>query len=312
MLARHNVPVSLVQIGRDQYGAVTTGQIRAAGLSRHTVSRLVADRIWRKLDRGLYLMHNGPPTWMSYVYAGLAIAGADAYTTSITAAALHGLTAQRRLPIHVAVPDRRKLSGREWLVVHRPTQLPDRLVHSGPARPPIPEVVLEACSSGSAADIATWIYEAVGSAKTTPTILLEELAKRDRIAHRKLIRAILLDAQNGINSHLEREYLYRVERPHGLPIATRQFVVPHTNKRADAAYEEYRLLIELDGEAWHSGQRQFRDRRRDNRHTVFSWGTLRFGWPDIVGVPCGVARDVADQLVAGGWDGALKRCKLCR
>ncbi|PRZ43087.1 uncharacterized protein DUF559 [Antricoccus suffuscus] len=311
MHERKAIPKSLMDLGRAQSGIVTTTQITQTGLSRHTVRRLVDDRIWTKLDRGLYLLHSGAPSWLSYVHAGLALAGPDSYTTTDTAAALHGLTTQRQLPIHVAISDRRGVQSRAWLQIHRPTQLPSRLVHSGPARPPIHDVVLDMCAASTPGDVAGWIYDAVGSSKTTPAILLATLGERGRIANRDLIYSTLLDVRDGINSHLEYDFLHRVERPHGLPPMTRQFVVPETGRRADGAYEEFRLLIELDGEQWHTGQQVFRDRERDNRHSAIGWRSMRFGRRDIHGNPCGVARDVATDIGSGGWAGKMKRCARC-
>ncbi len=311
MHERNLIPPVLAELGHDQCGIVTAAQIAEAGLSRHTVRRLVDDRIWTKLDRGLYLLHTGAPSWLSYVYAGLAVAGPDAYTIDATAAALHGLTTERRLPIHVAVSDRRGLEARGWLAIRRPTRLPSRLVHSGPARPPIHDVVLDMCAASAPGDVAGWIYDAVGSSKTTAAILLATLTDRKRIANRALIHSTLLDVRDGINSHLEYDYVHRVERPHDLPAMTRQFVVPETGKRADGAYEEYRLLIELDGERWHTGQQVFRDRERDNRHSAIGWRSLRFGRRDVHGNPCGIAYDVATYITSGGWSGTMKLCARC-
>ncbi len=311
MRTRNPIPPALTQLGREQCGIVTTAQIIESGLGRYAASRLVADRIWTRLDRGLYLLHTGQPSWLSYVHAGLALAGPGSYTTTVTAAALHGLTTQRQLPIHVAVSDRRVLQSRAWLQIHRPTQLPSRLVYSGPARPPIHDVVLDMCAVSRPGNVAGWIYDAVGSSKTTPAILLDTLDGRGRIANRDLIYSTLLDVRDGINSHLEYDYLHRVERPHGLPPMTRQFVVPETGRRADGADEEFRLLIELDGERWHTGQQVFRDRERDNRHSAIGWRSMRFGRRDVHGNPCGIARDVATDIGSGGWTGTMKLCARC-
>lgn len=312
MHSRKVVPPDLRVLAHTQDGVLTTAQALASGLSRRALDRLVAGDTWRHLDHGLYLIHAGEPTWRSWVWGGLALAGDGAYTTGLTAGALHDLHPARELPIHVAIPDRRHLTSRDWLKIHRPrTAYPSLATTSGPARPRVVDAVLDLCSESQPRDVADWLFQAIGGRRTTPARLLDELERRTRIGNRALILAILSDLLIGVNSHLERQYFYRVERPHGLPVATRQFRIPETGRYADGGYEQYRLLIELDGEHWHSGRQQFRDRKRDNRHALADWRSLRFGWPDIMGEPCEVAHDVVGMLRVGGWKGEFRSCFRC-
>ncbi len=50
--------------------------------------------------------------------------------------------------------------------------------------------------------------------------------------------------------------------------------------RADFCFPERRLVVEVDGAAWH--QEPVLDRRRDNRLAAAGWRVLRFGWADVV------------------------------
>jgi very-short-patch-repair endonuclease len=46
-------------------------------------------------------------------------------------------------------------------------------------------------------------------------------------------------------------------------------------------FRELRLVIEVDGRAWHSaGDRFQRDRERQNRLVASGWTVLRFTWED--------------------------------
>jgi REase_MTES_1575/Transcriptional regulator, AbiEi antitoxin len=50
----------------------------------------------------------------------------------------------------------------------------------------------------------------------------------------------------------------------------------------DVVFEEARVVIELDGWAYHVGPRQFqRDRERQNRLVAAGWTVLRFTWRDL-------------------------------
>ena len=75
-------------------------------------------------------------------------------------------------------------------------------------------------------------------------------------------------------------------------------------------YEEFGLLVELDGRLAHAGMGRFRDMRRDNRCTTDGLATLRYG--DVFGLPCEVALEVGVNLVRRGWAAGTARCDNCR
>ncbi len=115
---------------------------------------------------------------------------------------------------------------------------------------------------------------------------------------------------DGVRSPLELRWVRCVERPHRLPRPTRPYVLPDGTE-ADGAYEEFRVLLELDGRRWHDGERRFRDWRRDNGNSEADWLTLRYGWPDVVGGSCGTAGNLARVLQRRGWTAQLQRCPAC-
>ncbi len=50
----------------------------------------------------------------------------------------------------------------------------------------------------------------------------------------------------------------------------------------DLAFPAFRLVIELDGRAWHVDRDRFqRDRSRQNRLVAAGWTVLRFTWEDV-------------------------------
>jgi very-short-patch-repair endonuclease len=76
-------------------------------------------------------------------------------------------------------------------------------------------------------------------------------------------------------------------------------------------YLLYRLVVELDGRLGHEGAGRFRDMRRDNWATVEGEATLRYGFTDVAGYPCLVARQVWGVLSTRGFPGELQRCPRC-
>ena len=80
----------------------------------------------------------------------------------------------------------------------------------------------------------------------------------------------------------------------------------------DVLYEEFALIVELDGRRSHDDLGHFRDMRRDNRSTSDGLATLRYGQRDVFGTPCPVAWQVGHNLMMRGWLGPLRRCAHCR
>jgi very-short-patch-repair endonuclease len=102
--------------------------------------------------------------------------------------------------------------------------------------------------------------------------------------NRRDVEILLGDARQGVRSWLERQYVRGVERPHGLPRASRQWRIrtATASRYLDNLYEEYKVCVELDGTAAHSGAQQLLDKRRDRKNTVErKILTLRFGYPDV-------------------------------
>lgn len=77
-------------------------------------------------------------------------------------------------------------------------------------------------------------------------------------------------------------------------------------------YADDGLLIELDGRIGHTREGRFREMRRDNMAATDGLATLRYGWHDVSGAACSVARQVANTLELRGWLGTSTTCSYCR
>ena len=81
---------------------------------------------------------------------------------------------------------------------------------------------------------------------------------------------------------------WRVNRPLALPTST---VVP------DFTFVTERLLVEVDGWAWHSSPARFRrDRQRQNEMVAAGWQVLRFTWFDLTERPAEVINQIRLML----------------
>ena len=109
---------------------------------------------------------------------------------------------------------------------------------------------------------------------------------------------------------MEVRFLRDVERAQGLPRGRRQVPLTIGNVRVhDIAYEEQRVLVELDGRLGHDGEDRVRDGIRDRRSATRAWLTVRAFWNDVAGAPCTLATEVGEVLNQRGWRDRAHPCR---
>lgn len=144
------------------------------------------------------------------------------------------------------------------------------------------------------------LERAVGEARVRGLTSTDELrAMMARHPGRRGLRPLtaLLDVEHGpafTRSEGEREFLRLVDRA-GIPR-------PRTNARVagfevDALWPDQRLVVEVDGYAFHRGRRAFeRDRHKSATLATSGFRVLRFTWRQITETPERVAAHVATAL----------------
>ena len=112
---------------------------------------------------------------------------------------------------------------------------------------------------------------------------------RKRLRWRGDLDEIIAAGAGGAHSVIEYRYDQDVEQAHGLPPAAKQvrFTKPDGSRGfRDRYYEEYGLIIELDGKQYHPAERRGRDQDRDNDAAATVGSTLRYGWVDVTSKRC--------------------------
>ena len=291
---------------------MTREQAVGLGLSRHTLSRLVTQGQWQRLEPGLFVTHNGPVAWESLAWGGVLLGGDDARLGGTAAGYAGGLVDEAPDPVHVLVPHEViARPRRHWVFTReRPGARSPRTTGS-PPRTSAAETVLDLCEGGSARSVEDLLTRAVQRQLTTPGQLRRSLSGRSRHSRRTLLTELLLEVDEGAESPLELRYVRHVERPHGLPRGTRQQRSADRSARRDVLYRAYAFVFELDGHLGHAGEGRFRDMRRDNAALLASLSTVRCGFGDVAGSPCDVASEVAQLLLMRGWPGPFVPCRRC-
>jgi hypothetical protein len=214
-------------------------------------------------------------------------------------AALTGMSAlplpPARAVVDVAIADNRTVKPVAGVWAHRTPALDERVDwRCAPPRMRIEHAVIDVASARRHDVLATFrlLADVVQTKRTTALQVAEVLLTR-RVPGRTLLLEMLGDLATGACSVLEREYLHRVERAHGLPEGERQ--APGTaggRKTArDVHYVEHRLLL---------------DARVGEGVT-----TVRLTYGLVLGTPCWTASRVYRLLRRGGWTGDFVRCPSC-
>jgi very-short-patch-repair endonuclease len=235
-----------------------------------------------------------------------------------TAAEVHGVIDKPAgSSIHVTVPlSRRPTQHRptRGIVIHRSNQ--SQQLFLGPFMLPrtrIEDTVLDLVAAAPTFDHAySWIARSVSKKRVTVEVLRAALADRTRIRWREWLKDALEDAKDGVHSPLERRYVRDVERAHRLPRSEHQARRQFGGKvqYSDNWYAEYRVVVEVDGPAYHQNERVQLDKDRDNLNLALGdIKTHRFGPVGVTERVCETAALVAATLQRNGWQGSPRPCR---
>lgn len=297
-ISKATVPdLALLERANAQWGIVRHEHLLDVGLSQDAITRRLASGRLTRLHEEVYAFGHtclrDEGLWLAAQWA----CGPDAVLSHLTAAAFHGMVAGRAAE-HVHVTTTRRRHSRDGIAVHRVRRL-DRVDVFRPgllAVTTIPRTLVDL------ADVLDWAeYRVI--ADRLPDLRLEALrVARARAPNRRgapLVTRLLEADDAHTRSEFERRYL-RFCRTHGLPRpdALNVRVAGH---RADCVYEEgdRRLVVELDGRAYHERRGQMRaDRRRDSDYQLAGYRILRVIWDDLHPDEAGATADRVRRMLA--------------
>lgn len=305
---------ALVPLLRQQDGVVARRQLLGLGATPSDVDRLVRRRDLVRAYDGIYVDHTGPLTprqreWVAVLAAWPAVLADES-----------ALPGPRPGDVRIAVAHGRSLLLPPGVRMRRVVDLDGRALwqRSPPRMRPedalidvmVDRVAAEEIPRGFAA-----LADAVTARATTPHRVLDRLALRTRVRGRRVIEGMLTDARDGVCSVLERGYLQRVERPHGLPRAVRQAASRATGGLTlqDARYEPYGFVVELDGTLGHtSAAARDQDSMRDLAEMAIARRlTTRITYGVVFDHGCRAAHLIGQILRERGWPGSPRRCPRC-
>ena len=294
-----------------QGGVISRRQLLAAGFSRDAIAERLERGYWQQLHRGVYALFTGQPNREAWLWAAVLRAGPGAALSYQTAAELHGFSTRPTRAVHVTIPSTRRIEA-PGLIVHISGRIATATqANREPPRTNVEETVLDLTQSAQTIDdVCGWITSACGKRLTTEEKLRVAVSERKKMRWRTELDDILAAAGDGIHSPLEFRYLRDVERAHGLPESRHQVrvVIDGVSAYRDAYYQQYRVVVELDGKLAHTDEERHRDNHRDVVSSAEGIQTCRYVWRDVYGRPCETAIWQARVLRSRGWQGLPRQC----
>lgn len=288
------------------HGVFTRSMALGAGATESMIDRRIRKGEWQKPYAGVYVIAGTPATWERAVVTSVFGAGPGAAASHRTAVHLWGLCDRPKV-IEVTSP----LKGRPLRdhVIHRSTDLSvsDVTEVTGIPMTTVTRSLVDVGVPWGQGLASRALDEALRRQLTDLTAvanLLHRVARRGRRGA-GVMRSILEDrlGWSGITqSQLEDEYL-RIMRLAGLTLPESQVrIVKRGGRliaRVDFVYPKVRLVVELDGERYHTDRDTFRyDRRRQNELIQEGYRVLRFTTWDVFAAPEYVVSQVAAALNA--------------
>ncbi len=282
-----------------QAGVFSPQQASAAGYSAHRVRRMLADGRWVVVLGTVMAAAGTRLTPVSLAHAAMLATRCSSVVSHTTAAVLWGYAVPADPEVHliVARDDRVRLIG---VRTHR-IELDERS---------ITEVQGVLCTDRlrTAIDCLLWLPEEAGRA------LMVHALRRRLLTVDEVVRALRSTGQRhglsrawnvlsdvGAGAHSEGEVrLHRELRKAGFGGWCANVAVNDVDGLVgivDVLFEAERLVVELDGRAFHSDDETFQhDRTRQNRLVRAGYTVLRFTWDDVTRRPDDVVGQIRAHL----------------
>jgi very-short-patch-repair endonuclease len=279
---------------RIQDGVLTLTQAQLAGLSQDAINRRLRSGRWRRCARGVYFVDDRPFSDAARIRAAVWGYGEEAAASGLAAAWWLNLTKFAPAIVEVTVP--RNCNGRTHpgsRVRRRDLDPADVVIDRGLRVTALPLTVVEAAVGQRAG--AKLMDSALQRKVQLPTLWRAHLRNKGRYgspAARRLLQA----ADGGARSAAER-LLVDLLRSAGIAgwVANH----PVAGYRVDMAFLAKRVVIEVDGLAFHSDSDDFHhDRVRQNAIALAGWQVLRFTWLDLTEYPERVIASIRHAISA--------------
>lgn len=292
---------------RDQDGILSRHQLRGLELTRHDVRTEVRARRWQAPSPHTIAIQTGPLNqrqlwWVAILETGCAEAALDGLS-ALQAAGLTGLDG----PLTVSCPHGSRPRATPGVDVRETRWRRDGdVVTAGLPRLRVSAAAVHAALwARSDRAAALFLVASVQQRLTTPDRLTTELALVRRHRRRSVVTRVLADLADGAQALGELDFV-GLCRSHGLPCPTRQAVrlSPGGRWYLDSSFDQYGVVVEIDGVAHLEGLNPVADALRQNALVIGGELVLRIPLLGLRVAPGEFVDQLAACLRSRGWSRA--------
>jgi very-short-patch-repair endonuclease len=290
---------AIAEVAAKQRGVITRLQLLELGLTRTTVDNWVKHSRLHPVHRGVFLLGYPRRIAGARELAAVLACGPGAALSHLSAAGLWRLLPGREGDVEVTVAGRNP-GRKRGIRVHRVRDLDRREIRklggipiTSPAR-----TIFDLAAVVGQRELEQALAEAFARRLARRSELASLLARRPSRPGTRALRGLLDDGNPGLTrSEAEERFLALIRRA--------ELLAPETNVRIDRhevdfLWREQRVIVEVDGFAFHSSRSAFeRDRRRDVDLSALGFRVMRVTWRQIVGAPEALVARLAAALAAG-------------
>lgn len=287
---------------RTQDGHLSVEQAKDAGLSPAAIAARVRSGEWERGPSGVLRSTDHPVTPRSRIRAAMLSLGEGATLVGRSAAFWWHLTDVAPAEIEIAMPHGTRARPRPGVrLTRRQVPLEDRVVVDGVAVTKKPATVLAAVAALGLLLGARLMDQALQAGVSLAALRKVHLRSAGR--HGAVLASqLLVLAGGGARSEAERTAhgLLRRAGIGGWHANHEVWLRGYGQVVLDLAFTEHRVLVEIDGWAYHRGLREFlRDARRQNALVLDGWVVIRTNCFELREHPEEFVRIVEAALVAG-------------
>jgi very-short-patch-repair endonuclease len=301
-----------VQASR-RHGVIGDGELRAVGMGQDAVDYRVKTGRLFPMHRGVYLLGHTAAPPLAWESAAVLACGAGAVVSHRSAGHLWKLLPRpgrsrprphelgRRHDVDITIAGR-DCGQRPGIRLHRVVALDPRDVRTidgipvtSPAR-----TILDLAPLLAPRELEQAVAEGYARRLANRSTLVALLARYPRRRGSRRLRTIIdVDAKPARTRSAAEERLLEV-------IRTARLSPPETNARVgpyevDFVWRDRRLIVEVDGYAFHSPRPKFeRDRERDASLTTQGWRVIRVTWRQVRDSPERTIAVLSKALNGGG------------
>jgi very-short-patch-repair endonuclease/predicted transcriptional regulator of viral defense system len=293
------VDSNINELAAQQHGLVTRAQLLRAGVPPERVRWRVRMRRLVPLHRGVYRVG---PVALPYAREAAAVlaCGPHAAISHVSAAALWQLTASGTVDsaVHITSATDRRGRRRPGLCLHYVSCLPadDVTQMHGIPVTTVARTIVDVAGDVSMSELTRMVALAQRNHDVRRETLLELLARCAGQRGVRTLRVLLAEPPALTRSEAELRFLNLVRKAR---LPRPEANVKLDRYEVDFLWRAERLVVEVDGFAFHASRGQFEnDRRRDAALTACGFRVMRFTWAQLSGEPEVTLVRLAQALLA--------------